>query len=74
MNAAADLLDAVKEVQGKRLANLGARCALVGVELYAIESDDGAPLYVGSKWALCRHMRHLDEVAAWIAQIDGKTE
>lgn len=58
----------------KRLANLRARCALVGVELYATTDDHDRPLYCCVKWALCKHMRSLDELAAWVASVDGKAE
>lgn len=55
----------------KRLATLRARAALAGVTLYAIEGDDGRPLYVLTRWHLTRELRTLDEVEAWLAQVTG---
>lgn len=58
----------------KRLANLTARCALQGVQLVVTTDDRERPLYVGHKWALCRQMTSLDEVAEWVSRIDGLKE
>lgn len=58
----------------KRLATLRARAAIQGVELHVSSDDLGRPLFVGCKWALCRHMSTLDEVAEWVSRIDGQKE
>lgn len=70
----ADVLKPPPADADKRFANLRSRAALAGVELYAIDDDAGKPLFVGVKWAMCRHMHSLDEVAEWIGRIDGKSE
>lgn len=58
----------------KRFANLRARAALSGVEVYTTTDDRGAPLYVCVKWALTKHLQTLDALAAWLAMVDGKAE
>lgn len=58
----------------KRLANLRARAALQGVELHVTTDDRGMPLYCGVKWAMCKHMHSLDDVAEWVQRIDGRSE
>lgn len=58
----------------KRFATLRARAALAGVELHRSTDDHDRPLYCAVKWAMVRHLSSLDEVAAWLAQVDGRTE
>lgn len=58
----------------KRLANLRARCALQGVQLFATTDDHGKLLVIVTKWALTYQMHSLDEVAAWVHRIDGQQE
>lgn len=62
------------ECSKKRLENLRARCALVGVELYATTDDQDRPLYIGCKWAQTKGMSDLDQVAAWVRLLDGRAE
>lgn len=66
--------EALHTSETKRLANLKARCALVGVELYQSSDDRGRPLYVAVKWALTKHLESLEALAAWVAMVDGKAE
>lgn len=61
-------------VDSKRLATIRARLALQGCELYISTDDSGKPLYVATKWALTKCMPSIDELAAWTAMVDGRTE
>jgi hypothetical protein len=58
----------------KRLANLKARLALVGCELYETTDDSGRPLYVAVKWAATKHLQTMDALATWTAMVDGRAE
>lgn len=58
----------------KRLANLKARACLQGVELHVIDGDDGGPEFICIKWAMTKRLRSLDELAAWVSMVDGRTE
>lgn len=65
MPAAAGALDL------KRLATLTAQCALVGVQLHALQDDRGLPLLVVTKWALSRQFHCLDEAEQWVERFAG---
>lgn len=65
MPAAAGALDP------KRLATLTAQCALVGVQLHAMEDDHGLPLLVVTKWAMSRQFHCLDEAELWVERFAG---
>jgi hypothetical protein len=58
----------------KQFATLRARAALSGVELYQVDDDVGRPLFIVTKWAMTSAMSTLDDVAAWLARVDGKVE
>lgn len=42
-----------------------------GIQLDAIEGDDGSPLYVATLHALTRNFRSLAEVDGWLAALDA---
>lgn len=60
---------AAEAVDHKRLATARARCALWGGTLTVTEGDDGRPLFVISRWALCRQCVDLDEVDAFLRDV-----
>lgn len=49
-------------IDRKILATLQAQAALLGVVLTEVEGDDGAPVYVISRWAYTRQCSSIDEV------------
>lgn len=57
----------------KREATLRALIALWGGTMTCIEGDDGAPIWVVARWALCRSFATLDEVQHFVERVTGKT-
>lgn len=49
-------------VDAKKLATAKARTALWGGTLASIDGDDGRPLLIVSRWALCKSFTDLDDV------------
>jgi hypothetical protein len=70
MNAAQTI--SLAPADAKRLATAKARAALAGVELHAIESDDGRPQYICTKWAMTASFADMAQVEAWLSRVDGK--
>lgn len=60
--------------EAKRLANLRARCALQGVQLFVTADDRERPSYISTKWAMTFQTSSLDELAEWVNRIDGRQE
>ena len=52
----------------KRWSTLQAQLALAGFAAVRIESDDGSPLVVVSRWALTRSFESLDELARFVGR------
>ncbi len=55
----------------KALDTLRARCALLGIVLAITENDHGRPLYVASRWAMTKAFSSLEEVGAWLSEVEG---
>jgi len=55
----------------KRFLTLQARAALAGVMLIASTNDNGAPVYIASRWALCRELPDLDAAEHWLGMVTG---
>lgn len=55
----------------KRLANLRARAALVGVVLHALESDYGEMVYIFSRWAMTRQLDSIEAAERWLDGVTG---
>ena len=55
--------------RGKENAGLVARAALAGVALHLTEDDAGRPLFIASKWAMCRQLHSVDEVQGFLRRI-----
>lgn len=55
----------------KALDTLRARCALLGIVLAITENDHGRPLYVATRWAMTKTFSSLEEVGAWLSEIEG---
>lgn len=58
-----------RALDAKRLANATARAALWGGVLTVIDGDDGRPLLIVSRWALCRSFTSLDDVDAFLEKV-----
>lgn len=56
-------------LDSKRLANAKARTALWGGTLTAIDGDDGRPLLIVSRWALCKSFTNLDAVDEFLQKV-----
>ena len=72
MNTRIDLDTPTAERSGKRFATLQARAALAQVVLMQTTDDHDQPLYVASRWAMCKAFGSLDEVETWLARVTGK--
>lgn len=48
-----------------------ARCLLAGFTAALTDGDDGRPMLVVSRWALCRSFTELDELEAWLRRVTG---
>lgn len=57
--------------QRKAWKNLQARCLLAGFSASLIDGDDGQPLLILSRWALCKGLNNLAEAEAWVARVGG---
>jgi hypothetical protein len=55
----------------KREATLKAEVALWGGVLHRIEGDDGAPLWIVSRWAMTRAFTCLEDVSAFVSRVTG---
>lgn len=55
----------------KRFATLQARCALAGISLHKLENDQGATVYIVSRWALTRELPDLEAVESWLDKVQG---
>lgn len=53
----------------KLWATAQARCALAGFRADLIDGDDGSPMLVVSRWALCRAFGTPGEVEVWLARV-----
>lgn len=51
-----------------------ARATLAGFHASLIDTDDGRPQLVCSRWAMTRAFDNLPELEAWLARVTGKTE
>ncbi|RTL30699.1 MAG: hypothetical protein EKK47_10375 [Burkholderiales bacterium] len=56
---------------GKRLATAKARTALWGGTLTEIDTDDGRPQFIVSRWALCKAFDSIDGVEAFLDRVEG---
>jgi hypothetical protein len=61
----------IESLDAKRLATLKARCALVGVALVESTDDHDRPVYVVSRWAMCKQLDSLAAVEQWLAMVTG---
>ena len=52
---------------------LQAECLMAGFPASLIDGDDGRPLLVVSRWALCRSFSSVPDAEAWLARVSGKT-
>jgi hypothetical protein len=66
-----DCSDHPTESAQKLFATLQARAALAGVVLLASTNDNGAPVYMVSRWALTRELPDLAAVQAWLDRVTG---
>lgn len=65
---------ALASAESKRLSTARARAALASYELRESADDAGRPLYVVSRWTLCRHFagpNALFEFERWLDQAVG---
>jgi hypothetical protein len=62
------------EADDRRFKDLRARACLRGVEVYVLDDDCGRPCFIATKWACTAHFSNLDDLAAWVQKVDGKTE
>ena len=72
MNTRNDLNTPTAQRSGKHFATLQARAALEQVVLLQTTNDHEQPLYVASRWAMCKAFGSLDEVEVWLARVTGK--
>ena len=56
----------------KQLHTARARASLRGVALTRIEGDDGRPLYIASRQALCRSFDDIGQVEVWLDKVEGE--
>lgn len=56
----------------KLFDTMRARCALGGLTFNVIESDDGKPLYVVSRWNITRQFNDLNELGEWLHRVAGR--
>jgi hypothetical protein len=59
------------QVDPKRLATLRAACALAGVALVESTDERDRPVFIVSRWAMCKQLPDLDAVEAWLARVTG---
>jgi hypothetical protein len=77
-NQAVDATDALGQLQApsadplKAWRTAQARALLLGFSAPLIDGDDGRPLLVVSRWALCRSFADLGELEAWLQRVEGK--
>jgi hypothetical protein len=62
----------IESLDAKRLATLKARCALVGIALVESTDDHDRPVYVVSRWAMCKQLDSLAAVEQWLLRVTGK--
>jgi hypothetical protein len=55
----------------KRLATAKARAALLGATLVAIDSDNGKPQFVLTKWALTKCFDDISDVEQTLSRMEG---
>ena len=55
----------------KHFATLQARAALAQVALVQTTDDHERPLYVASRWALCKSFSQLADVEIWLDRVTG---
>lgn len=58
--------------EGKAFQNLRAAAALKGIALIATTDDRERPMYVASRWALCKSFDSLDAVGVWLEFVTGR--
>lgn len=56
----------------KKVATLKARCALAGVVLIESTDDRDRPVYIVSRWAMCKQLDSLGAVEQWLERVTGK--
>jgi hypothetical protein len=71
MSAANSSRSVALERPDKRFATAHARAALVGASLLRTEDDQGAEVFIITKWALTRAIRDIAAVEAWLDRIAG---
>ncbi len=52
--------------------NVQARAALAGWDAGLIETDEGRPMLVATRWARTITFEHLAEAEAWLRRVEGK--
>lgn len=50
-----------------------AECLLAGFHSELMEADDGQPMLIVSRWALCRSFATIAEVRDWIGRLHVRT-
>jgi hypothetical protein len=61
----------IESLDAKRLATLKARCALEGVALVESTDDHDRPVFVVSRWAMCKQLDSLSAVEQWLMRVTG---
>jgi hypothetical protein len=56
----------------KAWSTMQARATLAGFRADLIEGDDGRPMLIVSRWAVCRSFTSLTEAGAWCDQVAGE--
>lgn len=56
----------------KRWSTCVARAALQGYQLWRTDPDDGEQRFFVGRYGIVRGFSHLDEVAAWLDDVDGQ--
>lgn len=64
-------LAAMSDADLKPWRTLQAECLLAGFSANLIESDEGRPLLVVSRWALCKSFDDVAQARAWLARVTG---
>ncbi len=63
----------LNDAERKAWATAQARATLAGFHASPIETDDGRPQLVCSRWAMTRAFDNLPEIEAWLQRVTGKS-
>lgn len=56
----------------KLFATLQAHAAMNGITVLQSTDDHDRPIYVATRWALCKHFNTLAALHDWLEQVTGK--